>query len=168
MLFGGSGRMTEALQAQLILAVLLLAILPITILYVPAPTHAIILDLWPLPGWPAGGDTAAMVRLSSSRRERASYVFSPSPPGDRPLPRIELTAGETILFEGRPVDLVRLRMELDLLSAQNAPWLELRPHPEMRYERFVEVLAAIARGPEVYLRIDNGPFREAIAGSAFD
>ena len=164
MLFGGSGRATEAVQAQLILAVLLLAILSVVIVAAPRPLHAIMLDLWPLPDWSTlpSGDTVAMVRVSRGHGDAVTDVVGPMPLPEGPIPRIELTPADTILFEGRPVDLVGLRMELDWLDARDEFWLELRPDAEARYERFDEVLAVIGRAGEFQLRIDNRPFRNAL------
>lgn len=166
MLFGASRRASEAVQAQLILAILLMAILPITIVNVPPPNHAITLRLWPLSdrSLPASGDTAAAVRISwpSDARRLASVKVSPEVPTDEPVSRIDVAAGDTILFEGRPVDLVGLRMELDWLSVREQFWLELRPHPESRHERVHEVLGVIGRAGPFYMRIDHRPFRSAI------
>ena len=111
-----------------------------------------------------GGDTAAAVRISwpSDARRLASVKVSPEVPTDEPVSRIDVAAGDTILFEGRPVDLVGLRMELDWLSVREQFWLELRPHPESRHERVHEVLGVIGRAGPFYMRIDHRPFRSAI------
>ena len=107
MLFGGSGRATEAVQAQLILAVLLLAILSVVIVAAPRPLHAIMIDLWPLPDWstPASGDTVAMVGRSRAQGGAANDTVAPVLP-EEPVPRIELTPATGYGVSGPPCQII--------------------------------------------------------------
>lgn len=168
MLFGETGRAREAVQALLILATLLLAILPITILNVPLPMHAVRLNLWSLPQTQAGPESGlAVATIVNSHPPRARQApirdrTAPVLPVDQRIARIELTASGRILFDGRPVDLVGLRMELDLMRERDATWLDLRPEPEARYELVDEILATIGRAGDFSVRIDHRPFRDAI------
>ena len=51
-----------------------------------------------------------------------------------------------VLWNGAPVDAVRLRQYLDLSATMTpAPELQLQPHPEARYEVVDEVLAITKR-----------------------
>jgi hypothetical protein len=67
-------------------------------------------------------------------------------PSDGPYYRLEIAPDRTMVLDGRPQDtLIDLRMQLDLLTLDPEAGLELRPHPEARYEDFLEVLAVVRR-----------------------
>ena len=72
--------------------------------------------------------------------------------------RLDVTADGRTILDGRPsADLIELRMGLDLLTLDPEAGLELRPHPELRYEIFLEVLALTRRANVAHLRVATGP-----------
>lgn len=72
--------------------------------------------------------------------------------------RLEVTADGRMILDGRPrADLVELRMGLDHLTLDPEAGLELRPHPELRYETFLEVLALTRRANVAHLLVTIAP-----------
>ncbi len=74
-----------------------------------------------------------------------SGVTTP-PPIDPVKNKIVVQPNGAVLWNGEPVDLVRLRQYLDLTTTMTpTPELHLQPHPEARYEVVDEVLAVTKR-----------------------
>lgn len=160
-------------RAQLLLALLLMAVAPLCIGYRPYPTHAVKLDLWPSPEnpAPAAPPPVGVFRLSS-------LSFPDELINLPPLRRVDLTADGRVLADGVAVDLIGLHRRLDMLAVSEARhWVEFRPDPNARYELFVEILAVFKRAMVERIDLDNGPYlrtldesyegsrREAAAGA---
>ena len=116
--------------AMLATAMALLALFPLFLLDHPPPIHQVSIDLGEL------------------LRDRRGL----------PDHRLDIGAHGGILLDGAPRgDLVELRMGLDLITLDPEAGLELRPHPELRYETFLEVLAVTRRANVRHLRVvDEG------------
>ena len=68
------------------------------------------------------------------------------PPIDPVKNKIVIMPNNTVLWNGEPVDLVRLRQYLDITTTMNpVPELHLQPDPNARYELVDEVLAVTKR-----------------------
>ena len=68
------------------------------------------------------------------------------PPIDPVKNKVVVMPNDAILWNGTPVDLVRLRQYLDYTTTMTpTPELHLQPHPEARYEQVDEVLAVTKR-----------------------
>jgi biopolymer transport protein ExbD len=68
------------------------------------------------------------------------------PPIDPVKNKIVIMPNGAVLWNGTPVDLVRLRQYLDITTTMSpTPELHLQPHPEARYELVDEVLAVTKR-----------------------
>ena len=68
------------------------------------------------------------------------------PPIDPVKNKLVIMPNDAILWNGTPVDLVRLRQYLDYTTSMTpTPELHLQPHPEARYEQVDEVLAVTKR-----------------------
>jgi biopolymer transport protein ExbD len=68
------------------------------------------------------------------------------PPVDPVKNKIVITPEGAVLWNGTPIDLVRLRQYLDLTQTMNpVPELHLQPDPNARYELVDEVLAVTKR-----------------------
>ena len=68
------------------------------------------------------------------------------PPVDPVKNTIVVMPNDAVLWNGSPVDLVRLRQYLDYTTTLTPnPELHLQPHPESRYEQVDEVLAVTKR-----------------------
>ena len=68
------------------------------------------------------------------------------PPIDPVKNTIVIMPNDAVLWNGSPVDLVRLRQYLDYTTTlPQVPELHLQPHPEARYEQVDEVLAVTKR-----------------------
>ena len=117
----------------------MLVLLIMFIITIPIQTHAVKLDL---------------------------PVDSPQnqpPPIDPVKNKIVITPQGQVLWNGEPVDLVRLRQYLDITQTMNPiPELHLQPDPNARYELVDEVLAVTKRarvekmgfvGNEAYMAI---------------
>ena len=149
----------SAAQAQLVLASLLLCLLPMILLLRPPQPHAVKIDL---PFLPEQG-----LPLFHPKLLAMTSIILPEPPpniaaaGDT-VP-VEVTQEGRILIAGAPVDLVQLRANLDHVTLGDQ-WIDLRPHPEARYEQFLEVLAVIRRAGVHRLHLDHIPFNEAVDG----
>jgi biopolymer transport protein ExbD len=75
--------------------------------------------------------------------------------------RLEVTAQGRILLDGKlRSDLVELRMSLDSIALERGAVVELQPDPEMRYGRFLEVLATAERAglPHLLVTGDGGGY----------
>jgi biopolymer transport protein ExbD len=68
------------------------------------------------------------------------------PPIDPVKNKIVVTPQDVVLWNGQPIDLVRLRQYLDVTQTMNpVPELHLQPEPNARYELVDEVLAVTKR-----------------------
>src|SRR5215213_1095873 len=68
------------------------------------------------------------------------------PPIDPVKNKIVITPQDQVLWNGTPIDLVRLRQYLDITQTMNPiPELHLQPDPNGRYELVDEVLAVTKR-----------------------
>ena len=68
------------------------------------------------------------------------------PPIDPVKNKIVITPANEVLWNGTPIDLVRLRQYLDVTQTMNPiPELHLQPEPNARYELVDEVLAVTKR-----------------------
>jgi len=68
------------------------------------------------------------------------------PPIDPVKNKIVITPANEVLWNGAPIDLVRLRQYLDVTQTMNPiPELHLQPDPNARYELVDEVLAVTKR-----------------------
>lgn len=68
------------------------------------------------------------------------------PPIDPVKNKIVVTPANEVLWNGTPIDLVRLRQYLDVTQTMNPiPELHLQPDPNARYELVDEVLAVTKR-----------------------
>lgn len=144
-------------KAQLLLALLLLSILPMCLLTLPIPTHAVKLDLPRLPN--------AIVRLPPVRPD-AWVLTTLVAPGmaleaPRPVHQLVVTRNGEIRLNGRGTDLRGLSERLALIMMREEP-VDLRPHPEARYERVAQVLAVTGRSHVARLRLDSGPFEDTL------
>lgn len=90
-------------------------------------------------------------------------------PSDKPLTNIDpiknkvvIEPSGAVLWNGEPVDLVRLTQYLNLTQQQNpTPELHLQPDPNARYEKVDEVLAVTKRvGVEKMGFVGNEQYRE--------
>lgn len=145
-------------RAQLLLALLLLSVFPIFLLSIPIQTHSVKIDLPRLPDaivpMPEGSGPPAYLLTTLVLPD-----LDLEPP--RPLHELVLTAQNTVLWNGREVDLAGLRTRLDLIEVRGE-WVDFRPEPHARYELFAEVLAVTKRARLERMRLDSRPFREAI------
>jgi biopolymer transport protein ExbD len=68
------------------------------------------------------------------------------PPIDPVKNKIVISPGDIVLWNGTPIDMVRLRQYLDVTQTMNpVPELHLQPEPNARYELVDEVLAVTKR-----------------------
>jgi biopolymer transport protein ExbD len=68
------------------------------------------------------------------------------PPIDPVKNKVVITPQDQVLWNGAPIDLVRLRQYLDVTQTMNPiPELHLQPDPNSRYELVDEVLAVTKR-----------------------
>ena len=68
------------------------------------------------------------------------------PPIDPVKNKIVISPQDQVLWNGQPIDLVRLRQYLDVTQTMNpVPELHLQPEPNARYELVDEVLAVTKR-----------------------
>jgi len=68
------------------------------------------------------------------------------PPVDPVKNTIVIMPNDAVLWNGSPIDLVRLRQYLDYTTTLTPnPELHLQPHPEARYEQVDEVLGVTKR-----------------------
>jgi len=68
------------------------------------------------------------------------------PPIDPVKNKIVVMPDDSVLWNGEPVDMLRLRQYLDITTTMTpTPELHLQPHPEARYEQVDEVLAVTKR-----------------------
>jgi biopolymer transport protein ExbD len=68
------------------------------------------------------------------------------PPIDPVKNKIVISPADQVLWNGSPIDLVRLRQYLDVTQTMNpVPELHLQPEPTARYELVDEVLAVTKR-----------------------
>ena len=148
-------------RAQLLLALLLLCVFPICFLYVPIQTHSVKIDLPHLP--------ETIVPIVPATPTPPVYLLSlpiPATPNveleaPRRLHELVITPWNTMLWNGRQVDLTELRSRLNIVEISEE-WVDLRPDPNARYELFAQVLAVIKRARVERLRLDNRPFRRSI------
>lgn len=146
-------------QAQLLLALLLLSVFPIFLLHIPIQTHSVKIDLPRLPDaivpMPEGSSPPVFLLTTMVLPD-----VDIEPP--RPIHELVLTAQNTLLWNGREVDLAGLRTRLDIVEVREE-WVDFRPEPYARYELFAEILAVTRRARLERMRLDSRPFRESIA-----
>lgn len=83
----------------------------------------------------------------------------PAAAADAPSHRLVLTAQGTAILDGEPLDLLRLRYELNRIGGgEPEAELHFQPAPHARYEKFLELLAMTRRVPLEHVRIDNAPY----------
>jgi len=100
----------------------MLVLLIMFIITIPVQTHAVKLDL------------------------PQNQPDQPPPPVDPVKNQIVVMPNDAVLWNGSPVNLVRLRQYLDYTTTLTPnPELHLQPHPEARYEQVDEVLAVTKR-----------------------
>jgi hypothetical protein len=167
------GPASDAARAQLLLALLVLALLPVAWLAHPRPNHGLIFDLGPIPEQLRPGLTAehaGWIRPHIRSWRSNGFVMRdmlvgppPGPSGTRH--RLDLLPTGGLLLDSRPVDVERLRARLDLLTTRTSGWVDFRPHPEARHEDVVETLAAVARSAFDRLRLDNSRYAGAFAAA---
>ncbi|HET9637646.1 MAG TPA: biopolymer transporter ExbD [Allosphingosinicella sp.] len=151
-------------RAQLLLALLLLSVFPAFLLTIPIQTHSVKIDLPRLPEAifpPTPSEPETYLMAASIMAPIDFELESP-----RRLHKLVVTPQDTVLFNGRAVDLAGLRSSLEIVEA-NKEWVDFRPEPNARYEMVIEVLAVTRRARLERLRLDSRPFRDAIEkGSA--
>lgn len=162
---GLHGDWANGLRAQLLLALLVLSVFPITLLYIPLRTDKVTLEL---------AIPFEHGRWSVSESQVRPVAPAPPPPRGAIVEpdlwpslagrahRLELTASDSILLDGVEIDLVGLRTRLDRLALTADEWVEIRPDPHSRYELFHAVVAVIARAGFDRLRLDHRRFAAAI------
>lgn len=117
---GGDEPMMDINTTPLIDVMLVLLIM--FIITIPIQTHAVKLDL------PVDSET------------------DQAPPIDPVKNKIVIMPDGAVLWNGEPVDAVRLRQYLDITTTMTpTPELHLQPHPQARYEAVDEVLAITKR-----------------------
>jgi biopolymer transport protein ExbD len=100
----------------------MLVLLIMFIITIPVQTHAVKLDL------------------------PVDQPNNQPPPVDPVKNKIVITPEGAVLWNGTPIDMVRLRQYLDLTQTMNpVPELHLQPDPNARYEVVDEVLAVTKR-----------------------
>ena len=100
----------------------MLVLLIMFIITIPLQTHAVKLDL------------------------PQNQENQPPPPIDPVKNTINIMPNNAVLWNGTPIDLVRLRQYLDYTTTlRPVPELHLAPDPEARYEQVDEVLAVTKR-----------------------
>lgn len=143
-------------RAQLLLALLLGALLPVFLLTLPIQTHSLKIDLPLLP------ETIVPMPVGPPAYLLTTFIIPDDdvePP--RPLHELVVTARDRVLLNGREVDLASLRTRLDIIITRDE-WVDFRPEPYSRYEIFAEVLAVTKRARLERMRLDSRPFRKAI------
>jgi biopolymer transport protein ExbD len=136
-------------RAQLLLALLLMALAPFSVIGRPIEQHALRLDLRPPSGLPAAASPAAAMHPVSL------LAVPPEPePGSRVHPLVA-TADGRILVDGSAVGFTGLRDRLDAIAVTETDWVDFRPEPNVRYEHFAEILAVVKRAGLERLRFDN-------------
>ncbi|TFI57981.1 TonB family protein [Sphingomonas parva] len=118
--------------AQLLLASIGLAVMPIFLLTYPPPTHKVM--LWETPA-----------ELAQVRR----------------FHRLALEADGAIRWDGEKVDLVALRRRLEMVAVTPQEGVDFRPDRGVRYELFLEVLTVIRWARMDRLRLDRTWFADA-------
>jgi biopolymer transport protein ExbD len=100
----------------------MLVLLIMFIITIPVQTHAVKLDL------------------------PQNQENQPPPPIDPVKNTINIMPNNAVLWNGTPINLVRLRQYLDYtMTLRPVPELHLAPDPEARYEQVDEVLAVTKR-----------------------
>lgn len=146
----------HGVRAQLILALLLAALLPIFLLTFPIQTHSVKIDLPHLP------ETVVPAIPAPPAYLLTTFIIPEwelEPP--RRLHELVVTPQDKVLMNGKEVDMSGLRMRLDIVAVRDE-WVDFRPEPNARYEMFAEVLAVTRRARLERLRLDSRPFRRAL------
>ena len=148
-----------ARRAQLLLAMLLLSLFQICLLQAPPQTHRLILDLEDAPD-------ALPATLPKGGPSLFGPLYSRGEPrvNRRAVHSLEIMPDGSVLFDGDVLDLMALSASLDLISAYSPheEMVEFRPHPEARYEMFVEVFAIMKRSGVRKLRMPNHLFARVL------
>lgn len=155
-------------RAQWVLASLILALLPIILLWHPRATHGLIFDMGPIPAQLTPGMTAdeagwirPWVRSWRSNPYAARELFPALPIRSPPRHRLDMLPTGTLLFDSRPIDVEELRSRLDWLSTRTSGWVDFHPDPNTRYEDVLEALAPVHRSAFDRLRLDNSRYAAA-------
>ena len=123
----------HARAALFILTTLLLALGGILLPTYPAELHSIPLRI----------DELRLRRLSAN---------------GNPTHRLEIGRDGHMALDGGPLCfLIDLRQELDLIANWPEPILEVLPDPEVRHDRFVEIIAVAARANIQNLKVELQP-----------
>lgn len=161
------GPASDGARAQLLLALLILALFPVTLLARPRETDSLTFDLGLITEELTAGmnaDEAGWIRPRMRSRRPSGYfvldIFVAPPNPSAPRHRLDLLPTGELLFDSRRVTLQGLRSRLDLLLATPG-WVDFHPHPEARYEDVVATLAPVAYSGFDRFRFDNGRYAEA-------
>lgn len=148
-------------SAPLLLATLLAALIPPFLILDPFPTHAVKLHL--VEGEPDAGvpPLARPVRRRAGRVRHGNVSYPHPEPGRITLP-LAVMADGTLRLGGEPLRPAELETRLHALAPADGHWVDLRPHPEARYEVVLDVIALIARIGFDRLEFDSRPFADAI------
>jgi len=169
------GPALDGARAQLVLALLGFALLPFLLMAFPRTTHGLTFErgrireeLTPSmtadhAGWIQPYNRS--VRRSRPYLAREYFTLAPNPSG--PRHRLDLLPTGRLLFDSRPVDAAGLRSRLDLLLDVSG-WIDFHPHPEARFEDFIEAMAAVSRSDFDRLRLDNERYAEAFEAASKD
>jgi hypothetical protein len=160
------GPASDAARAQLFLALLVLALLPVALISQPRPNHGLMFDFGPLPeqlvpglGAEHSGWIRPYIRSWRSNGFEARDVFidfRPGPTGTRH--RLDLSPMGDLLLDSRPIGRQALRAQLDFLMTRTSGWVDFRPDPHARYEDVVETLALVSYSAFDRLRLDNSRY----------
>lgn len=162
----------DGTRAQLVLALLILALIPALLTSMPRPTHGVTFDFGPLPeqlepGRPVdeAGWIRPHIRSTAYLRRRFDIPKSIPAPRDPDATRhiLELLPSGQRLLDSRPVGVDEFRARIDWLHTTEG-WVDFRPDPGSRFEDVVEILAAVARSDFDRLRLDNSRFASAVEG----
>lgn len=161
---------SDVARAQLILALLILALLPLFLTTVPAVAHRLRFDFGPIPEplvpgmavEPSGWIRSSILPWPSNRAVVSkSSSLPPAPPApSAPRHRLDLLPDGRPFFDSRPIDPGGLQSRLGGLAATSG-WIDFHPHPDARFEDVVETLAPVAYSGFGRLRIDNSRYSEA-------
>lgn len=103
-----------------------------------------------LPTYPAELHSIPL-RLNERKVRQLSAAGSPTY-------RLEIGRDGHMTLDGRPLCfLIDLRQELDVIANGPEPILEVLPDPEVRHDRFVEIIAVTARADIQNLKVELQP-----------
>jgi hypothetical protein len=92
--------------------------------------------------------------LPLSQVSMALYPSTWDLQGAGPYHRLDIAADGRMFLDGRQQsNRVDLRMHLDIIGLDRDAGVELRPHPDVRYETFLQTLATVRRANPPHTRI---------------